>query len=329
MSGIKYLDNILSFETVTKLSNIFATGGAIIATFLTLLGLIVTVIKFKNKKPFIGFIATLFTIALAISDFMILMYANDGRYSKQSWPNEENYTYFGTINNEKPHGWGKLFDSDGIVYYVGEFKNGQPDGKGKFYKKVPKSAKDDKDNVFAWKEGTFSQGKGEGHIIIRDMIEKKEVVIYDGDMINDEKCGQGTLYEYTDNYMWKSYKGAWAYDQKWGYGVDTEYDKSGNMKKRYKGTFINNEYMGKGVHEYSNNEESQVVMIGFWGNNSNDKNIPDSFSTSEFVYYHGEDKSLWEYIYGNDDELTEEELDYLQTLSEKWPCPEETIWDEP
>lgn len=29
-------------------------------------------------------------------------------------------------------------------------------------------------------------------------------------------------------------------------------------------------------------------MIGFWGNNSNDKNITDSFFSSEFVYYHGE-----------------------------------------
>lgn len=79
MSGINYLDNILSFETVTKLSNIFATGGAIIATILTLLGLFVTVKNFKTQKPIIGVIATFFTIVLAISDFLILMYANDGR----------------------------------------------------------------------------------------------------------------------------------------------------------------------------------------------------------------------------------------------------------
>lgn len=53
-------------------------------------------------------------IIITSVDIIIMLYSDNGRYSKQSWQNEDNYTYFGTMNNDKPHGWGKLFDEEDI-----------------------------------------------------------------------------------------------------------------------------------------------------------------------------------------------------------------------
>lgn len=74
---------------------------------------------------------------------------------------------------------------------------------------------------------------------------------------------------------------------------------------------------GKFVYEYVYNEQKVVCTGAEYGDNN-----PET----EKVFYHGEDKSLWLFVEGKD-ELTEEDIADLEILSEKWPCPEELIWD--
>lgn len=116
MPGFHFLDNILSFQAAQTLSAVFATGSIILATILALISLAVTIANFSKWSILPKVIAIVSTIIIAIADIAIIIYANDGRYIKQSWQNEDNYTYFGTMNNDLPHGWGKLFDKDENIY---------------------------------------------------------------------------------------------------------------------------------------------------------------------------------------------------------------------
>lgn len=325
MPGLQFFDNILSFYGAQTLSAVFATGSIILATIIALLSLVITIANFSKRSSFFKILTIIFTVITTCMDFIIILYSNDGRYIKQSWQNEENYTYFGTMNNDKPHGWGKLFDKEENIYYVGEFSNGMPNGNGKFYKKT--GGIDDKGQnvMFVWKEGEFLQGKGEGHVVLREFINGKPVDIFDGEMANDKKCGHGISHNYLDDNSYKIYKGSWAYDQKCGYGIETKYDESGNICERYTGTFWSDKHFGNHIYEYISDSNSKIIRVGWISFDNENK---EDIKHSDYVYYFFDDKSLLSYRKG-DTETKNADLnkEQRQEIIEKWPMPKKTIWD--
>lgn len=325
MSGFRFFDNILSFHGAQILSAVFATGSIILATIIALISLVITIANFSKRSLLFKVFTIILTIIATLVDFIIILYSNDGRYMKQSWQNENNYTYFGTMNNDKPHGWGKLFDKEENIYYVGEFSNGMPDGNGKFYKKTGKNDDKGQDIMFVWKEGIFFQGKGEGHVILREFIDGKPVEIYDGEMVNDEKCGHGISHKYMDDKSYEIYEGGWADNQKCGYGIETKYDKSENIRSKYTGTFWSNKYFGKHICEYISNSNDKFIRVG-WISFDEDNN--EEIKNADYAYYLFDNKSLWSYRKG-ETETKNADLDQQQRqeILEKWPMPQKTIWD--
>lgn len=324
MPGFQIFDDILSFQSAHTLSVVFATGSVILASIIAFISLIITIINYnKRSKSFKKFTIGLTSIITCL-DIIMMIYSNDGRYIQQSWQNEENYTYFGTMNNDKPHGWGKLFDKEEDIYYVGEFSNGMPEGNGKFYKKTGVTDDKGQNIMFVWKEGTFFHGKGEGHVVLRDFINGESVDIYNGEMANDEKCGHGISHQYMEDKSYKIYEGSWAYDQKCGYGIETLYDESGYICERYTGTFWSDRYFGDHIYEYISGDNLKVIRVGWISYDNENK---EEIERSDYAYYIFDDKSLWGYCKG--DTVTESaDLDKQQRkeITEKWPMPEKTIW---
>lgn len=325
MAGLPIFDNIISFHEAQTLSAVFAIGNIFLASIIALIGLVITIVNFSKPIKSFKIVTITFTIIATAIGIFISLYLNDGRYNKQSWQNEENYTYFGTMNNGKPDGWGKLFDKKDNIYYVGEFSNGLPEGNGKFYKKTGETDDEGQNIMFVWKEGTFFHGKGEGQVVLREFINGEFVDIYNGEMSNDEKCGHGISYQYMEDKSYKTYEGSWAYNQKCGYGIETTYDKSGNISERYTGTFWSDKYFGKHILEYVSTSNDKFIRVG---SISYDDENNEKIEQSDYAYYVFDDKSFWGYRKG-DTETENAELNEQQKkeITEKWPMPEKTIWD--
>ena len=181
------------------------------------------------------------------------------------------------LNGKKWNGYGKEFDNDGKLIFLGNYKNGEKEGyvfkfingislySSELYLKGKPSGKfivhSFSDIIY---EGEYLNGKknGKGKEYFKDG--KVNRLIYEGNYLNGEKTGFGKLYIYEEDrnaFSKKDYIKRFEGEFKNGkiYGIGKEYH---NDKLVYKGEFLNGERHGKGK-EYSH---SNYVYIGEFKN---------------------------------------------------------------
>ena len=180
--------------------------------------------------------------------------------------------YQGDLQNGKPHGRGKLFNDDRIIY-AGDFKNGLYHGKGFFdngekiyegdFLEGKMTGKGKYTNQFGgFLEGDFVDGKLHGKGKDVGMYIDGLYVKYEGDYVEGKKEGKGKCY-------WKPgavYEGDFVNDNRHGKGKYTWDDGS-----FYEGDFAFikycSEFHGKGKLTHANGtvEEGEWVKGKFVG----------------------------------------------------------------
>ena len=210
--------------------------------------------------------------------------------------------YEGEFKNGKTEGFGRLnfsflTDKKFRGYYIGQFKNSLPHGKGTLYNKNDKIiykgdfAKNKKNGKgrMNYEDGTYYIGEflnnvehGEGKIFNND-----NKIIYEGDFKNGEKNGNGKFYFKDGSY----YKGEFLSGVFHGKGIIYNEKKEkiyegdfkngvkhgkGKLKKKdgtyYEGQFFNNFKHGKGKIY---NENKEVIYKGEFLNGKKMVNLED------------------------------------------------------
>ena len=103
------------------------------------------------------------------------------------------YKYTGKFKDGKQHGHGRetsyieLNPSDTVIY-IGEFKNGEKQGKGTFEGKI----KEPKSRIYYTGEWKNNLWHGQGKLIYTSAIER---VRYEGEFKEGQQHGQGTVYK--------------------------------------------------------------------------------------------------------------------------------------
>lgn len=220
--------------------------------------------------------------------------------------------YFGETTNGIADGYGRLYyDDNHKIMYIGYFKNGDFEGKGKrFY--IEKSG-DSKEIVYLEYDGEHHKGYRNGKGLHYLYVNGEERLCYDGEYLLGELNGhaeQAVSY-YEDGSVKSSYIGGFAYGNKYGYGTYIRYDERGNYSWRYRGVFWNDLEHGKGILEYIAKSGKKDVYVGYFA---------DGVFDGEGVIYASDGTILEEGIYEND-ELKEE-----KDLSESYPFPDDCIW---
>ena len=217
-----------------------------------------------------------------------------------------NGIYKGELNDEVPHGKGVLCRNN--ITYTGIFCNGKKHGDFHVWKNG-KSIQCHYENdlkhgkAITLANGIITQIYKYGNIITESVREndfeyidgifhqyypRSNNVLYIGDVLDDEKYGNGTSYW---NNGFVQYKGAWKNNKKHGYGI--EYDVGG--EEVYSGMWKNNNYHGTGKltqdNTVYNGEFKQGKMHGKGVFKDNNENIlyKGQFQNNE-KYGHGE---LW------------------------------------
>lgn len=317
MPGFLGLDSVIDYQIVVVISWIISVGAGIIGSIFIFIPLIVAVVRRPNtqKGKKRGRCVKIIVLSLfCILDILIILYGYDGRYKKQNISSLGGKKYFGTISNGQADGWGKMYDENNHLIYIGGFKNGKKNGEGIVY------GYSERDWLCYEKlSGKFKNDKPDGNCVEYDLIEGELVVIYEGNYLNGEKCGQGEYYEYDDSgNKIVSYDGAWAFDVKWGYGVYTDYEQDEKNeeirpKSRYSGTYVEGKMRGKGVWEYKE-KGIEYVYVGY---------VNDGVAEGNGVLY-GSDRSVYQEGYYKESELVEEkDLSY----KDEYYFPEKSIWD--
>ena len=171
--------------------------------------------------------------------------------SKKKYPNG---IYEGELVNDSREGNGKFIYKDGS-YYIGQWKNNLPNGKGAFFNKNGKL-------IY---EGNFVNKEFEGYGKL--MIKNGDY--YKGFFVRGSFQGQGE-YFYKNG---EKYSGDFLNGKKHGKGI--LYLKNG--KEKYNGNFINEEYEGEGKLLFSNGNyyvgQFKKGKIADYGKLFNEKNI--------------------------------------------------------
>ena len=181
-------------------------------------------------------------------------------------------TFEGECNNDKYNGYGKKYKGDKVIF-SGEYKNGERwNGEGEI-------SKDDNYHHNFFKHefiGTYSEGKKTGKI----KEYAGDFIIYDGQILNDLKHGEGKEYdtfhhllfkgEYKDGKYWTGKffgkNGNVLYEIEEGIGTGLQYSGKHTMNdfkkfKSYEGGLLNGERNGFGK-EYSPFVENKVIFEG-------------------------------------------------------------------
>lgn len=91
-------------------------------------------------------------------------------------------SYSGEVNSDnKPHGYGKAYDENGLIIYEGEFKDGLFHGEGIFYYK---------DGTVMY-EGEWKTGKRHGY---GNDYYPNGTILYEGEWEYNDRHGQGIIY---------------------------------------------------------------------------------------------------------------------------------------
>ena len=162
-----------------------------------------------------------------------------GRYN---WDNGK--YYLGQFKNKLPNGKGIKYEANNKILYEGDFMNGKFEGKGIFYYIY--------DDNIGYCKGQFKNGllHGEGKTYFRNGN-----ISIDGNYINDKLNGKGKCFYPNGNIM---YDGNFINDKFEGNGKI--YYENGKIK--YEGEFINDKFEGNGKYIWKGGE----YYIGQWKN---------------------------------------------------------------
>ena len=203
-------------------------------------------------------------------------------------------SYLGFTNNDgKPDGKGAIYDKNGNIEYLGQFKNGMRDGQGtKFYNEKDddrrfycgqfkenmregngtvhhKDGKTVKGNFIKDKiegkatvflkdknrrlEGEFKDGKINGHT----RIYRENRLVYEGEFKDGKANGLG-IYHFPDNNSKYCYIGDFNQGVREGSGKMLY--RSGSV---YKGEFKNGKPNGLGIHRFRDNDSRDYYIGNF------------------------------------------------------------------
>lgn len=265
------------------------------AIFSVLAGVGIFSITKSKRTARIVFTAIMVTLAI-----MAIILQQNGILSEQDVDAYSEHTYFGQTKNNKPDGFGRLFDGDNRIYYCGDFKAGYIIGEGKYY-----GYDEETQTTYVKHEGTFDNGWNEGHVLYNEFIAGEARPVFDANYKHGSRYGQGKEYRYYDDgTLHYIYDGCFVRDSYWGYGVKTEYDENGNIIGRYSGSYTDNVRSGPAVYEFISVEGDQIVFVG------------------EFKYDEVTEDGV--YYYGNGSKYTEDAD--KDALYEKYPFPRDCIW---
>ena len=173
--------------------------------------------------------------------------------------------YIGQFKDNLPNGKGKIYFPNGNIRYDGEIKNFKREGNGKFF------YNDGYYYIGQFKDNKF-HGKGTEY-------NKNGNIIYEGDFINGKREGNGKLFTEKGYY----YIGQFKDDLLNGKGI--QYYKNGNIA--YEGDFINGVCDGKGKMI---NIDGSYYIGQFKDDLPNGKGI--TYDKDGNIMYEGESKNL-------------------------------------
>lgn len=344
MPGIEELDNLINFDWVALLDTVISTGPVIFGIIFALFIAEDFWRAFRKKKSqklswaIIWTGCVMLQIIIAIMMIMSILYVHDGRYSHHDiTAYNSDRVYFGQVNNGKPHGFGKEFEQDKTIHYVGEFVDGDATGHGTLF-----SRKDD--TVFISYTGEYlnnlyegfgtqydliageirevysgeyhkSKYDGEGHLTIYDE-DGSVTTEYEGRFKAGKYNGWGTLTRYKNGVKEYVYTGGWANEKKFGYGTEIEYEPSGNISSAYQGTFWYDKQYADGIWEYYTSDDTLVVWHGYSSEGHRTEDGAYYYSNGEFFPEEQNKSSVF-----NEEKKDWEDDEEQQKLMEKWPYP--------
>ena len=311
----------------------FLFGGCLISTF-------VSIGKKIDKKSKL-FILFIILDILTVFIFITLFYVDlNGRYQLNPVNTYDGkYPYFGQTVNNLPDGFGKYFNSDHQIVYLGEFRTGNEEGKGTVYAVAPDGT------VYIEYEGDFWNGKayGEGtHYVYVHGESKIQYegsfrnnnywdngiyneynldgslsLHYEGDFVDGVRCGSGLLMTFygDEEILKESFIGSWAYDKRFGYGIQQQYSTDGQVFASFQGVYVDNNREGHGVEEFTLDDGTQLVFNGIY---SKDERTEDGcyYKRDGNIYYTELNGTLSGRV--RDRQLGE-------TLQELWPFPADML----
>jgi len=157
---------------------------------------------------------------------------NKGKYINGKYIWEDDKYYIGEFKNNIPNGKGIEYYSNGNILYEGDFINGKFEGNGKYI------WEDGEYCIGQWKNG-IRNGKG-------ILYYSNGNIKYEGDFINDKFEGNGKYILENGKYYIGQYKNGLRN------GKGIEYYSNGNIL--YEGDFINGKFEGNGKYIYDDGE---------------------------------------------------------------------------
>ena len=150
----------------------------------------------------------------------------NGKYINGRYIYDDSQYYVGEYKNNIPNGKGVKYNKKGIIIYEGNFINGKFEGYGKYI------SEDGFKYIGQWKNGLF-HGKGTKYYPDGN-------IRYEGDWINNKYEGIGKEFQKNGLYYIGQFKNGKLN------GKATEYYPNGEIK--YEGDWINNKYEGNGTY---------------------------------------------------------------------------------
>ena len=176
----------------------------------------------KNEENFCDFIYPV--INIIIDDIRKRIY--NGKYINGKYIYDDGKYYIGEFKNNKPNGKGIKYNKNGNILYDGDFINGKFEGNGKYVRE------DGLSYIGQWKNG-LSHGKG-------TMYYSNGNIKYKGDWVNNKYEGNGMDIQENGYYYIGQYKNGFAN------GIGREYYPNGNLK--YQGDWVNDKPEGNGKY---------------------------------------------------------------------------------
>lgn len=246
------LELLTDFGCAMFFSKIISINGIIVQILLLILSFFGIKDKYKKLRIFTN---SFLLILLVLNGILIF----NGSFTERSIVDFKGKVYIGQIENGEANGWGRLYDEDRNIKYIGFFHNNKYEGDGFLYNYY-KEDEEGKGSVLKY-EGEFENGKFHGVGKYYEVINGELLLVYDGEFRYGQYCGKGTNFFYDkDNKKIGTYTGGMAYNKRSGFGVYEHYDSDTKVTKKYEGTYAEDQLNGWGVF-YSNNK---VVYEGYW-----------------------------------------------------------------
>lgn len=255
-------------------SKIISISGIIVQILLIVVSLFCIKQKYVKIKIFINVISIVLLVLNCILVF-------SGRFSEHSIADFKGKVYIGQVENSEANGWGRLYDEDRNIEYIGFFHNNQYEGKGELYNHYEKG--EEGINILMY-DGEFKNGEFDGNGKYYSYVNDEVLLIYDGEFKDGQYCGKGKSFFYDENNKEiGTYDGGMAYGKRCGFGVYDGYHSDINTQIKYEGTFVSDLYDGWGVLYHDN----KLVYVGNWSDGEK--------KGTGTLYYTDESGTKWKY----------------------------------